>query len=90
MDIIIHRSSNHPYEKLAAFKYVNRMVTLPITEQAAKQEWEKIIEMAHNNGLPEQTVQKLRKKQRKKRDRPMGTQQPQQPKQCKKRWISFT
>jgi hypothetical protein len=38
MDIIIHRSSNHPYDhKLAAFKYyINRMVTLPITEQATK------------------------------------------------------
>jgi hypothetical protein len=49
------KASNHPYEhKLAAFKYyINRMVTLPITEQAAKQEWEKIIAMAHNNGFPE-------------------------------------
>jgi hypothetical protein len=26
--------------------YVNRMNTMPITEQAAKQEWEKILEMA--------------------------------------------
>jgi len=92
MDIIIHRSSNQPYDhKLAAFKYyINRMVTLPITEQAAKQEWEKIIAMAHNNGFPEQTVPKLRKKQRNKRDRPMGTQQPQQSQQCKKRCINFT
>jgi len=89
MDIIIHRSSNHPYDhKLAAFKYyINRKVTLPITEQAAKQEWEKIIAIAHNNGFPEQTVQKLRKKLRNKRDRLMGIQQPQQ---CKKRWINFT
>jgi len=84
MDIIIHRSSNHPYDhRLEAFKYyINRMVTLPITEQTAKQEWEKIIAMAHNNVFPEQTVQKLRKELRNKRDRPMGTQQPQQ---CKKR-----
>jgi uncharacterized protein (UPF0335 family) len=78
MDIFIHRSSNHPYDhKLAAFKcYINRMITLPITKQAVKQEWEKIIAMAHNNGFPEQTVQKLRKKLRNKRDRSMGTQQP--------------
>ena len=89
MDIIIHRSSNHTYDhKLAAFEYyINRMATLPITEQAAKQEWENIIAMAHNNGFPEQTVQKLRKKLRNKRDRLMGIQQPQQ---CKKRWINFT
>ena len=42
--------------------------------------------MAHNNGFPEQTVQKLRKKLRNKWERPMGTQQPQQ---CKKRCINF-
>jgi hypothetical protein len=59
MDIILHRSSNQPYDhKLAAFKYyINKMVTLPITEQAAKQEWEKIIAMPQNNGFPKQTVQ---------------------------------
>jgi hypothetical protein len=49
--------------------------------------WEKIA-MAHNNGFPEQTVQKLRNKLWNKRDRPMGTQEPQQ--QCWKRWINFT
>jgi hypothetical protein len=39
MDIIIYFSSNHPYDhKLAAFRYyINRMITLPITEQARKQ-----------------------------------------------------
>ena len=42
--------------------------------------------MAHNNGFPEQTAQKLRKKLRNKRDRPMGTQQPQQ---CKKKVDQF-
>jgi len=38
MDTIIHPSSNHPYyHKLAAFRYsINRMITLPITEQAKK------------------------------------------------------
>jgi hypothetical protein len=84
MDIIIHRSSNHPHDQnLAAFEYyINRMVTLPITKQAAKQECEIIIAMAHNNGFPEQTVQKLGKKLRNKRDRSMGTQKSQQ---CKKR-----
>ena len=64
MDIIIHFSSNHPYDhKLAAFKYyINRMITTPITEQAVKQEWNKIIITALNNGFPEQTVHKLRNK----------------------------
>jgi hypothetical protein len=42
IDITIHASSNHPYDhRIAAFKYyINRMITMPITEQATKQEWE--------------------------------------------------
>jgi hypothetical protein len=38
------------------------MITMPITEQAVKQEWNKIIKMAHNNGFPEQIVHKLKTK----------------------------
>jgi hypothetical protein len=62
IDIIIHSSSNHPYDhKLAAFRYyINRMNKLPITEQAKKQEWKNILAIAHNNGFPESTVQKLK------------------------------
>jgi len=80
MDIIIHFSSNHPYDhKLAAFRYyINRMITLPITEQARKQEWRNIIIIAHTNGFPEPTIQKLRTKLMNKRNRPHGTQQSQQ------------
>jgi hypothetical protein len=39
-DTSIHFTSNHPLEqKLTAYTfYINRMITLPITEQA-KQEW---------------------------------------------------
>ena len=38
MDITIYFSSSHPYDhKLAAFKYhINRMITMPITEQTVK------------------------------------------------------
>jgi hypothetical protein len=80
MDITIHFSSNHPYNyKLAAFKYyINRMITMPITEQAVKQEWNKIIIMARNNGFPEQTVHKLRIKLTTKVDQPSQTQLMQQ------------
>jgi hypothetical protein len=55
IDIGIHFSSSHPYDhKLAAFKYyINRMITMPITEQAVKQEWSKILKMAYNNGFLE-------------------------------------
>ena len=60
---------------------------MPITEQAAKQDWNKIITMAHNNGFPEQTFHKLRNKLIIKRDRPLQTQPiPQH----NKRWITFT
>ena len=54
IDITIHFSSNHPYgHKLAAFNYyINRMLTMPISEEARKQEWNKILVMAHNSGVP--------------------------------------
>jgi hypothetical protein len=89
MDITIHFSSNHPYDhKLAAFKYyIHRMITMPITEQAVKQEWNKIIIMARNNGFSEQKVYKLRNKLIPKRDRPSQMQLVQQ---HNKEWITFT
>jgi len=91
MDIIIHFSSNHPYDhKLAEFRYyITRMITLPITEQARKQEWRNIIIIiiAHNNGFPEPIIQKLRTKLTNKRNQPQGTQQSHQ---NPKKWISFT
>jgi hypothetical protein len=62
------------------------MITTPITEQTAKQEWNKIIIMDRNNGFPEQIVHKLRNKLITKRDRPLLTQSIQQ----NKRYITFT
>jgi hypothetical protein len=64
IDFATHASSNHPYDhKIAAFKYyINRMITMPITEKATKQEWEKILQTAHNNGFPERIVHKLKNK----------------------------
>jgi hypothetical protein len=46
--VTIHNTSNHPGEhKKAAFIYhINRMLTLPITEQAKKQEWHNICKFA--------------------------------------------
>jgi hypothetical protein len=89
MDITIHFSSNHPNNhKLAAFRYyIHRMITMPITKQAVKQEWNKIIIMAQNNGFPDQIVHKLRNKLITKRDRPSQTQLVQQ---HNKKWITFT
>jgi hypothetical protein len=53
------------------------MIKLPITEQARKQEWRNIIIIAHNNGFPESTIQKLRTKLMNKRSRPHEAQQSQ-------------
>jgi len=63
-DITIQFSSNHPDEhKLAAFNfYVSRMLVLPITKQAKKQEWKIILAIAQNNGFPLHFIQNLKKK----------------------------
>jgi len=44
-DVMIQYTSNHPQDhKLAAFTYyINRITVLPITEQAERQEWNKIL-----------------------------------------------
>jgi len=64
MDITIHLTSNHPFDqKIAAFIfYINRMTKMPIMEQAKKQEWNKIITMAQNIGIPKYIIHGLRKK----------------------------
>jgi hypothetical protein len=47
INITIHFTANHPYNhKLAAINYnINRMIAMPIMEQAAKQEWKNIGEI---------------------------------------------
>ena len=49
---VIHFNSNHPYEqKMSAFiYYINRLITLPITEESKQSEWETILAIARNNG----------------------------------------
>jgi hypothetical protein len=38
--------------KLAAYTlYINRMITLPITEEAKKQEWNTMLTIVENNGF---------------------------------------
>ena len=57
-DTTIHFTSNHPLEhKLAAYGYyINRMITLPIMEQAKQQEWNSILTVAKNNGFSLQII----------------------------------
>jgi hypothetical protein len=63
-DITIEFSSNQPQDhKLAAFTYyINRMLTLLITEQAREQEWNKILTLAQNNRFSKHTIYNLEKK----------------------------
>jgi hypothetical protein len=63
------------------------MITLPITEQAAKQEWSKIDTIACNNGYPEQIVYKLRSKLINNRNKQIETQPTPQ---HNKKWTTFT
>ena len=57
-DTTIYYQSNHPYEqKIAAFRYyINRMITLPITERSKIEEWNTIISIATSNGYPKRII----------------------------------
>jgi len=62
------------------------MTAMPITEQAKKWEWNKIIIMAQNNGLPEHIIHGSRKKLTTKIDR---TKQTHATQQQSKKWVTF-
>jgi hypothetical protein len=64
-NITIHYTSNHPWEhKKAAFThYINRAVTLRITEQARTQEWQNICNIAQKNGFPTKVIQQIKEKE---------------------------
>jgi len=63
-DVTMHFTYNQPFEqKLAASVfYINRMIMLPITEQAKQQEWNAIRTIAKNNGFPLHIIHNLRNK----------------------------
>ena len=77
----------HPFEqKLSAFIfYINRVITLQITEQAKQQEWNTILKIAKNNGLSLHSIYNLRNKLIIKTQHVFSTQ-TQQKKNC----ITFT
>jgi hypothetical protein len=64
IDTAIHFMSNHPYpHKMASFYfYINRMTNILCSEQAIKQEWDRIITTARNNGFPVHLIHRLRNK----------------------------
>ena len=78
---------NYPFEqKLATFIfYINRMITLPVTEQAKQQEWNTILTVAKNNVFPLHIIHNLKNKLITKTQHTFTTQTHQ-----KKIWITFT
>ena len=63
-DITNQHTSNHPRDhKLAAFTYyINRMITLPITENK-KHEWKSILTIARKNIFPKNIIHDIKKKE---------------------------
>ena len=81
-------TSNHPLEhKLEAYNfYLNRMLTILITEKARQQEWNIICPIPRNNGFPLQIIHNLKNKLILKTQKTESTlTQTQQ-----KKWITFT
>ena len=64
-NITIQYTSNHPWDhQRAAFPhYINRELTLSITEQARTQEWENICNKAQQNGFPIKVIQNIKEKE---------------------------
>jgi hypothetical protein len=62
-DTTVHFTSSNPLEhKRAAYNfYMNRMITLAITEQTKQEEWNTILTVAKNNGFPLKIIRKLKK-----------------------------
>ena len=48
---------------MSAFPYyINRLITLPITEESKQLEWQTILAVAKSNGYPAKTIGNLRNK----------------------------
>jgi hypothetical protein len=64
-NITIQYTSDHLWDhKKAAFThYINRALTLPITEQTRTQEWGNICNIAQQNGFPIKVIQNIKEKE---------------------------
>jgi hypothetical protein len=87
-DTTIHYQSNHPYEqKIAAFQYyINRMITLTMTETSKIEEWNTLISIATSNGYPKRIIYNLRQKMENK----IQQKDTQEHKTEHKKWTTFT
>ena len=64
-DTTINFLSNHPptENKTAAYRYhINRMLSLPLTEERQQTEWETIQTIAQNNNFPNTHIARLKTK----------------------------
>jgi hypothetical protein len=61
-DTKINYTSNHSIEhKMAAFRYLtNRMISLPLTTERKKMEWQKILSIKENNKFPLHFIEQLK------------------------------
>jgi len=61
-DTTIHNNSNHPQEqKIAAYRfYINRLITLPLTQKEKDKEWNIILKTAYNNGFTIKHIKRLK------------------------------
>jgi hypothetical protein len=87
-DTTINFLSNHPLEhKLAAYRlFINRMVSLPLSEAQRRKEWRNITQTAHNNNIPIHLLTKLRCNIQRKHDQPHLPTAPTQ----NTKWATFT
>jgi hypothetical protein len=86
---VIHFTSNHPHEqKIAAFNfYINRMLTLPISEKSKQKEWKTTLTIAKDNGYPSHITHNLKTKRRGKKQK---HKQQQNTQILHKQWVRFT
>ena len=61
-DTTINFLSNHPLEhKMAAYRFfISRMLSLPLDKEQQDKDWQHILHIAHNNGIPLTLLTKLR------------------------------
>jgi len=92
-NITIQYTSNHSWDhKRAAFThYINRALTLPITEQARTQEWQNICNIAQQNGFPKKSnTEHKRERNNKINKRPKKENKDQTEHTSNKKWVTFT
>jgi len=70
---------------MAAFRYfINRLLTLPLTQEGRNVEWTTILNIAKNNGFP---IEKITRLKTQLATRPQGENTPQD---NPKKWSTFT